>query len=44
MADQGGRHSDMITQLLRRMTSSLHDTDAKGDVFCGNPPPPGVEH
>ena len=33
MADQDGRNSDMNTQLLRHVTSSPHDTDAKGDIF-----------
>ena len=33
MADQDGRHSDMITQLLRHITTSPHDGDAKGDIF-----------
>ena len=33
MADQDGRHSDMITQSLRYVTSSFHDVDVKGDFF-----------
>ena len=33
MADQDGRHSEMITQLLRHVTSSRHDADVKGDIF-----------
>ena len=31
MADQDGRHSELITQLLRHVTSSPHDV--KGDIF-----------
>ena len=33
MADQDGRHSEMITQLLRHLTSSPHDAEAKGAHF-----------
>ena len=33
MADQDGRHSDMITQLLRHVTSSPLDVDTKGDIL-----------
>ena len=33
MADQGGHHSEMITQLLRYVTSSAHDADVKGYIF-----------
>ena len=33
MADQDGRHSEMITQLLRHVTSSTHDADVKEDIF-----------
>ena len=33
MAEQGGCHSEMITQLLRHVTSTSHDADAKGDIF-----------
>ena len=29
MADQDGRHSEMITELLRHVTSSRHVADAK---------------
>ena len=40
MADQDGHHSEMITQLLCRVTSSPHDTDVKGDIFrCTIYPP-----
>ena len=33
MADQDGRHSEMITQLLRHVTSKPRDADVKGDIF-----------
>ena len=33
MAEQHGRHSEMITQLLRHVTSSPHDVDVEGDIF-----------
>ena len=33
MVDQDGRHSEMITQLLRHMTLSPHDADVKGDIL-----------
>ena len=33
MADQDGRHSEMITQLLRHVTSSPYDANIKGDIF-----------
>ena len=33
MADQDGRHSEMITQLLRHVTSSPRDADAKGAIL-----------
>ena len=33
MADQDGRHSEMITQLLRHVTSQPQDADVKGDIF-----------
>ena len=33
MAEQDGRHSEMITQLLRHVTSQPHDADVKGDIF-----------
>ena len=40
MADHDGRHSEMITQLYRHVTSSLHDADVKGDIsrWSVNPP------
>ena len=33
MANQDGRHSEMITQLLRHVASQTHDADVKGDIF-----------
>ena len=33
MADQDGRHSEMITQLLRHVPSSPPDADVKGNIF-----------
>ena len=33
MTDQDGRHSEMITHLLRHVTSEPHDADVKGDNF-----------
>ena len=33
MADQDGRRSEMITQLLCHVTSSPHDADVKVDIF-----------
>ena len=33
MKDQDGRHSEMITQLLRHVTSSPHNADVRGDIF-----------
>ena len=32
MADQDGCHSEKITQLLRQVTSSPHDSDVKKDI------------
>ena len=40
MADQDGRHSEMIMQLLRHMTLSPHDVHAKGDISRGTIYPP----
>ena len=35
-----GCHSEMIMQLLRQVTSLLHDLDGKGDIFrCTICPP-----
>ena len=42
MADQDGRHSEMITQLLRHVESSPHDTDVKGDSFRRTIYPPSL--
>ena len=42
MADQDGRHSEMITQLLRHMPSSSHDADVKGDIFRRTIYPPSL--
>ena len=33
MADQDGRHSEMIAQLLRHVTSEPRDADVKGDII-----------
>ena len=33
MADQDGRHSEKITQLLRHVTSSPDDADVKEDII-----------
>ena len=33
MADQDGRHSEMVTQLLRHVPSSTHDADVKGEIL-----------
>ena len=33
MADQDGRHSDIMWQLLRHVKSSSRDEDVKGDIF-----------
>ena len=42
MADQDGRHSEIITQLLRHVTSSPHDVEVKGDIFRRTIYPPSV--
>ena len=42
MADQNGRHSEMITQLLRHLTPSPHDGDAKGNIFRRTIYPPSL--
>ena len=42
MADQDGRHSEMITQFLRHLTSSPHDGDCKGDIFRLSIYPPSL--
>ena len=33
MAYQEGRHLDIMTQLLRHLTSSPHNADLKRDIF-----------
>ena len=33
MENKDGRHSDMVMQLLRHVTSSACDADVKGDIF-----------
>ena len=42
MADQDRRHSEMITQLLRHVTSHRHDADVKGDIFRHTIYPPSL--
>ena len=42
MADQDGRHSEMVTQLLRHVMSSPHNRDVKGDIFRRTIYPPHV--
>ena len=42
MADQNGHLSEMITHLLRHVTSSPHDADVKGDTFRRIIYPPGL--
>ena len=42
MPDEDGRHSEMITQLLRHVTSSPHDTEVKGNIFTRNIHPPSL--
>ena len=42
MGNKDGRHSDMITQLLRHLTLLLHDVDVKGDVFRRTIYPPSL--
>ena len=42
MADQDGRHSEMITQLLRHVTSEPRDADVKGDIFGHTIYPPSL--
>ena len=32
MANQDGRHSEMVTQLLRHVTSEPHTAYVKGDI------------
>ena len=42
MADQDGRHSEVITHLLRYVTSSSHDALPKGDIFRHTIYPPSL--
>ena len=42
MADQDGRHSEMITQFLRGVTSQLHDADVERDSFRYTIYPPSL--
>ena len=42
MVDQDGCHSEMISQLLRQVTSSPHDADVKGDVSRRSIYPPSL--
>ena len=42
MADQDGRHSEMVTQLLCHLTSSTHDADIKKDSFRHTIYPPSL--
>ena len=42
MADQDGRHSEMITQLLRHVTSSPYDADVRRDIFRRTIYPPSL--
>ena len=42
MADQDGRHSEMITQLPRHVTSSPNDAHVKGDIFGRTICPPSL--
>ena len=39
---QDGRHSEMITQLLRHVTSPAHDAQVKGDIFRRTIYPPSL--
>ena len=41
MADQDGHHSEMITQLLRHVTSR-HDADVRGDILRRTIYPPSL--
>ena len=42
MADQDGRHSEMVTQLLRHVTPLPHNGDVKDDIFRRTIYPPNV--
>ena len=43
MTDQDGRHSGMITQSLRHVTSRNHDAGVKGDIFRRTIYPPSLD-
>ena len=42
MADQDGRHSEIITQSLRHVELSPHDADLKEDIFRRTIYPPSL--
>ena len=42
MADQYGRHSDIMTQLLRHVASPSLDADVEGNIFRRTIYPPSV--
>ena len=42
MVDQDGRHSQMITQLLRHLTSAPHHAVVKGDILRYTIYPPSL--
>ena len=42
MGDQDGRHLELITQLLRHVTSYPPDVDVKGDIFRHTIYPPSL--
>ena len=42
MADEDGRYSEMITQVLRHVTSKPRDADVKGDIFGHTICPPSL--
>ena len=42
MADQDGRHSEIVPQLIRHVTSQPHNADVKGDIFRHTIYPPSV--
>ena len=42
MVDQDGHYPEMITQLLRHMTSSPHIAEVKGDIFRHTIYPPSL--
>ena len=42
VADQDGRNSEIIMQLLRCVTASRHYADVKGDIFRSTIYPPSL--